>query len=158
MAERKDKLTADVFMRFMVEYYALVRRHIIETNQFRLHSHGFSLLYALKNCKSRAVTMTKFALELGITKQQLTKLVNDLEEQEYVARSHNAENRRQVYIEITEKGVDYLEQMIDEIINEIVRTLGDFSPEDEDEIIATSGKLTEIFRRDAERYREKECD
>ncbi|MBE6542079.1 MAG: MarR family transcriptional regulator [Ruminococcaceae bacterium] len=156
MSDMKNFETARVFLNFMVDYYALIRRHLVETNQFRIHSHGFSVLHALMNYRNRPITMTKFADEMGITKQQLTKLVNDLEEQNYVRRSHNKENRRQVYIEITDEGLVHIEQMIGEIIHEIVTTLACFSDDEKDEIIKAVAVLSEYFKIDAEICREKD--
>ena len=156
MTDRQDIEIARDFLNFMVDYYALTRRHIVETNQYRFHSHGFSMLYALRAYRDHPVTMTKVASEMGITKQQLTKLVNDLEEQNYVRRSHNRENRRQVYIEITDEGLAHLERMIGEILHEIVRSLGSFSPEERAMIDTHAVALSEIFRRDAERWKEEE--
>ena len=127
MSDMIDLKTARVFLNFMVQYYALIRRHIVEANQFRFQSHGFSMLYTLRNHKGEPLTMTEFAKELGITKQQLTKLVNDLEDQNYVRRAHNTENRRQVYIEITDEGIAALDYMLGEILHEIIKTLEDFS-------------------------------
>ena len=156
MTEKQDLEIARDFLNFMVDYYSLTRRHIVETNQYRFHSHGFSMLYALRAYRDHPVTMTKFAGEMGITKQQLTKLVNDLEEQNYVRRSHNRENRRQVYIEITEEGLAHLERMLGEIVHEIMRSLENFSAEDRQQIGVHAVALSEIFRRDAESCRAQE--
>ena len=156
MAELQDLEIARDFLNFMVDYYSLTRRHIVETNQYRFHSHGFSMLYALRAYRDHPVTMTKFADEMGITKQQLTKLVNDLEEQNYVRRSHNRENRRQVYIEITDEGLAHLEGMIGELLHEIVRSLASFSPDERVSIDDHAVALSELFRRDAERWKEEE--
>ena len=102
-----DLELARTFLNFMVDYYALMRRHLIETNQFRFNSHGFSMLYTLQKYRDQQITMTQFAEVMGITKQQLTKLVNDMEQQGFVRRLHNEVNRRQVYIEITDEGMNF---------------------------------------------------
>ncbi|MBQ8332659.1 MAG: MarR family transcriptional regulator [Clostridia bacterium] len=149
MSDMIDLKTARVFLNFMVQYYALIRRHIVEANQFRFQSHGFSMLYTLRNHKGEPLTMTEFAKELGITKQQLTKLVNDLEDQNYVRRAHNTENRRQVYIEITDEGIAALDYMLGEILHEIIKTLEDFSEEDKEKIREYVGALSEMLERDA---------
>lgn len=148
-----DLELARTFLNFMVDYYAMIRRHLVETNQFRFNSHGFSMLYTLQKYKDQQITMTQFADVMGITKQQLTKLVNDLEAQNYVRRIHNAVNRRQVYIEITDVGMAHLEKMLGEIIHEIIRSLEGFDKEDRQRIIDSSKILSEIFHRDAERER-----
>lgn len=146
-----DLALARTFLNFMVDYYALMRRHLIETNQFRFNSHGFSMLYTLQKYRDQQITMTQFADVMGITKQQLTKLVNDMEEQGYVRRLHNEVNRRQVYIEITEEGMLHLEKMLGEIIHEIITSLHGFDENDRKRIVESAETLSEIFRRDAER-------
>ena len=54
MSDMIDLKTARVFLNFMVQYYALIRRHIVEANQFRFQSHGFSMLYTLRNHMGKA--------------------------------------------------------------------------------------------------------
>lgn len=156
MPDMIDIDTARVFLNFMVDYYALIRRHIVESNQFRFNSHGFSTLYTLRNYRDRAITMTEFAGELGITKQQLTKLVNDLEAQNFVKRSHNSENRRQVYISITDEGVIHLEHMLGEILHEIIKSLEGFNDDEKLKIQEYTGALSEMLRRDEEHCRRRE--
>lgn len=147
-----DLELARTFLNFMVDYYALIRRHLVETNQFRLSSHGFSLLYTLQKHKDQQITMTQFADIMGITKQQLTKLVNDLEDMNYVRRRHDAVNRRLVYVELTDEGLAHLEKMLGAIIHEIIRSLDGFDENDRQKIIESSRTLSELFRKDAERY------
>jgi len=156
MADRQDLEIARDFLNFMVNYYAMTKRHVVETNQYRFHSHGFSTLYALRGFRDQPVTMSRFAEEMGITKQQLTKLVNDLERQNFVRRSHNKDNRRQVYIEITDEGCAHLERMIGEILHEITRSLEDIDPEDRIRLGDCSRVMVEIFRRDAENCRARD--
>ena len=99
--------------------------------------------------------MTQFANEMGITKQQLTKLVNDLEEKQYVVRSHNRENRRQVYIEITECGIQHLEKMLGGIVHEILGSLSEFSEDDKRRIAECSETMSAFLHRDAEHCLER---
>ena len=158
MADRQDLEIARDFLNFMVNYYAMIKRHVVETNQYRFHSHGFSMLYALRGFRDQPVTMSRFAGEMGITKQQLTKLVNDLERQNFVRRSHNKDNRRQVYIEITDEGCAHLERMIGEILHEITRSLEDIDQGDRIRLGECSRDMAEIFRRDAENCRMRDGD
>ncbi len=152
---RNDIDIARKFLDFMVDYYALMRRHTVETTEYKRNSHGFSMLYALRSYRNTPTTMTKFANEMGITKQQLTKLVNDLEEKGYVARSHNKENRRQVYISITEEGLIHLETMIGELAHETLITLSAFTDEEKERVYQCSTELSELFRKDAELFKNK---
>jgi hypothetical protein len=155
MHNADDIVLAKEFLNFMVDYYALTRRHTIETNEYRSNSHGFSMLYVLRNYQNQPITMSKFADEMGITKQQLSKLVNDLEEKEYVERIHNKENRRQVYISITQKGLEHLEVMIGELMHEVMRALSGFTAAEKRQIEKSAVTLSELFRKDAAMCQEK---
>jgi len=150
MPENLDIAIARDFLNFMVDYYALMRRHVVETNEFRTKSHGFSMLYALRKHREEPVTMTRFADEMGITKQQLTKLVNDLEEKEYVKRVHNTENRRQVYISITEHGIEHLDMMIGELVHEVIRSMNGFDETEKERMRECICTLSQLFHKDAE--------
>lgn len=145
--------TADSFLKFMIEYNSLVRRHIIACNEYRLNSHCFAVLYHLREKRTSPITMTEFAVSIGITKQQLTKLVNDLESRSLVSRSHNLENRRQVHISITPEGEAMLDRITDEIICEIKKALTDFTPSEAEIIRTASDTLSGIFKKDAEQSR-----
>ena len=151
--ERKDMETAGAFLTFMLDYYALIRRHMVETNQFRIHSHCFSLLYALRMNRlsgGDSFGMSQCADEVGVTKQQLTKLVTDLEKMSLVEREHQSENRRYVKVAITDEGMRELDAMLGEITGEIISSLAYFSDADKDRIKTCSDELSDIFRRDKE--------
>lgn len=148
--EATDLKFATNFLNFMVDYYALIHRHEIETSEYKANSHGFSMLYALRKYHNQPVTMTRFADEMGITKQQLTKLVNDLEDKEYVIRTHNRENRRQVYISITDAGREYLETMIGELVHEVLRAMQNFDGAEKEMMDQSVTTLSALFHKDAE--------
>lgn len=149
MPDSKNIETADRFIDFIFDFYSLIRRHIVEINPYRIHSHGFTMLYSLRCSTGRNVTMTTLSDMLGITKQQLTKLVNDFEENGYVRRVRSEENRRVIFVEITDAGNVCLDEMVSEIMEEIKTTLKNFSESDMDKIIESTKTLSEIFRRDA---------
>ena len=71
--------------------------------------------------------MSFLADEMGITKQQLTKLVDLMEGQGYVVRSHDENNRRQIRLSITPEGVNYFGELKSMIIAEIIHSLDKFS-------------------------------
>ena len=68
-------------------FFALLSRFILtlkkdtpgESN-LKLHSHLFFILFTLNQADQGMLTLGDLARELDISKQQLTKLVNDLEE------------------------------------------------------------------------------
>ena len=116
------------------------------------------MLYALRKHREDPITMTKFADEMGITKQQLTKLVNDLEDKGYVQRVHNPENRRQVYISITDIGVEHLDTMIGELVHEVIHSMAEFDDAEKTKLKESICTLSELFRKDAEKCSQKRAD
>ena len=75
---------------------------------------------------------------------------NDLEDKEYVMRTHNRENRRQVYISITDQGRAYLETMIGELIHEVLRVMQYLDADEKEKMDQSVVVLSELFRKDAD--------
>ena len=73
-----------------------------QQNQVKANKAGFQVLFILSMPEYPKPTMSFLADEMGITKQQLTKLVNDLEAIGLVKRIHDERNRRQVYVTLTD--------------------------------------------------------
>lgn len=91
---------------------------------------GFQVLFILSMPEYTQPTMSFLADEMGITKQQLTKLVNDLEAMGLVKRIHDERNRRQVYVTLTDDGRNEFEEIKQAMLECTVAGLKDFS-EDE---------------------------
>ena len=90
----------------------------------------FDALFILSMPEYTQPTMSFLADEMGITKQQLTKLVNDLEAMGLVKRIHDERNRRQVYVTLTDDGRNEFEEIKQAMLECTVAGLKDFS-EDE---------------------------
>ncbi len=101
------------FVDFTLTFFNLTKTIYRHENQIRANSLAFQVLLELKDYAddSPAVTMSDLADCLRITKQQLTKLVNDLEAKQLVQRTHNTANRRKVYISITAAGRQLLNML-----------------------------------------------
>lgn len=151
MNDSYDREVAENFLAFMLDYYAMIRRHIVEKNDIRFHSHGFYLLNVLESNKDAPLTMTACAKQMSITKQQLTKLVDLMEGQGFASRSHDEKNRRQIRITITPEGEKYLGQMNSMIIAEIMQSLDKFSGSERSEIMYCAKRFSEIFQNDKTR-------
>lgn len=65
------------------------------------HHRIFCLLYLNE---IRSTSMSELARKAGVSNQQLTRIVNELEEAGCVERSAGEKNRRQVFVNITDKG------------------------------------------------------
>lgn len=151
MNDSYDREVAENFLAFMLDYYAMIRRHIVEKNEIRFHSHGFNLLNILESNKDELLTMSACANQMSITKQQLTKIVDLMEGQGYVVRSHDENNRRQIRLSITPEGENYLGELRSMIIAEIIRSLDKFSTGERAEIMDCAKRFSEIFKNDKAR-------
>ena len=74
--------------------------------------------------------MSELAGQLHTTKQQLTRLVNALEEKNLAKRSHDTKNRRLVYVSITPEGIDAMEQLKESMLEATKEGLSSFTPEE----------------------------
>lgn len=140
------------FLRFTINFFALAKGQYHQQNVVRANTLAFNTLLTLNELNGRDLTMSELAEELDITKQQLTKLVNDLEEKELVRRIHDSKNRRQVYIRITERGAQMLADLKNRMMDSTVNALSSYT-EDElaelDECLVKLGKLLEKFNTGA---------
>ena len=78
-----------------------------------ISSLQMSILWYLFN-EENGFTMGELAKKLNISKQQMTKLVNGLEERGLVKRVYSSTNRRIVIITLCDKGRDIQNKAVDE--------------------------------------------
>lgn len=101
-------------------------------------------LQTLKICET--ATMTELARQLKVPKQQVTKLVDKLNEHEFIERICEEGDRRVIRIRLTEKAVSYMDEYylknkdfiksledqltVEELkqLNDAVKTLGEILP------------------------------
>lgn len=90
--------------------------------------------------------MSTIAKELSVTVGTLTIAMNSLVKKGYVNRERGVEDRRVVYISLSEKGYkayEHHEQFHHEMIDEILR---DLTPEETTELVKALTKLNLWFR------------
>lgn len=100
--------------------------------KFAIGRKQLSTLTALND--KGELNMTNLAKEVGVSNQQLTKIVDVLVQRNLVQRGYNPNNRRVVLVELTAKGVDYVEEMTDSIIQSIKSRGVEFNSKKMDEI------------------------
>ena len=98
-----DRL-ADSFTHFIVTLYFRIQEHPLTISCIKLNSHSYHVLYILDTSPDGQVPMTELVTRIRRTRQQLSKLISDLEDAGLVTRIHSRENRRQVYVALTEEG------------------------------------------------------
>ena len=81
------------------------------------------------------LTLGDLARELDISKQQLTKLVNDLEERGLAARMLGEENHRKYYLQITEDGRQTLSGMVGSLMEPAERTFSSYTGDEKQELL-----------------------
>ena len=136
------------FLRFTINFFSLAKSQYHQQNVVKANTLAFNTLLTLNELNGHDLTMSELAEELDITKQQLTKLVNDLEEKELVKRIHDSKNRRQVYIRITERGAQMLADLKNRMMDGTINALSAYTEEELaelDECLLKLGKLLEKF-------------
>ena len=65
-----------LLVNFMKKMVTTVRHPAVEDKEMKLTSHAFNALWILDRPQGSPVTMTALAEQMGISSQQLTKLIN----------------------------------------------------------------------------------
>ena len=131
MVDQQELSSAGLkFMDFAIRFFNMAKCQYQQQNQVKANKAGFQVLFILSMPEYPQPTMSFLAEEMGITKQQLTKLVNDLEAKGLVKRVHDERNRRQVYVTLTDDGRNEFEEIKQAMLECTVAGLKDFS-EDE---------------------------
>ena len=133
------------FLDFAVHFFTLSKGHFRQQNLVKANSLAFNTLVTLNELADSCLTMSDLASRLEITKQQLTKLVNDLEEKDLVNRIHNPQNRRQVYIRITDHGCTLLKVLREEMLYGTVSALSGYTEEELAEMDYCLRRLDELL-------------
>ena len=148
--------TADIhtvgihFLEFAVAFLTLSKCQY-HSSSLKVSSLPFFTLVALDNWAEKDYTMSELAEKLQITKQQLSKMINMLEEKGLVERIHDRENRRRVYIRICDAGREMMDDLKQEMLESTLWGLRPYSQEElleMDSCICRLIKLMEKFNTD----------
>ena len=142
-----SRTVGEHFLEFIISFFNLAKGRYQQQNQIKANSVAFHALVVLNQPGRPAPTMSELASELEITKQQLTKLVNDLEEKQLVERQHDHRNRRQVYLTITPTGVRIVQQLKEAMLSCTVAGLAGYSEEELAELDNCLLKLSGLLSR-----------
>lgn len=135
------------FLEFSMRFSAFSKYHFHRDQELRADSLAFQALVSLSALSRQELTMSELAKEMMITKQQLTKLINDLERRGLVVRIHNPINRRQVYIRISPDGIFALKTVQAALEEHTAAMLDRFTPQEQREIDLCLVHLTNLFSR-----------
>ena len=104
------------------------------------------LLGAL-HCKGPQI-MSSISEELGVTRRNVTALVDALEEEGLVRRQPHPTDRRATVIELTEEGERTAGAMYDEHREAVAELFGGLSEDDQRDLIRVLRRLRDALRRE----------
>jgi DNA-binding MarR family transcriptional regulator len=92
--------------------------------------------------------MSSISEELGVTRRNVTALVDALEEEGLVRRQPHPTDRRATVIELTEEGERTAGANYDEHREAVAELFGELSEEDQRDLIRVLGRLRDALRRE----------
>ena len=139
---------------FIATYSVLVKLHSAKQDELRMSSNLFLVLHTLCAHEDRTVTMSALASELGMMKQQITRLVNDLEKMGLALRTTNEANRRSVTVSVTEAGRARYDGIMSSFAEQLRHTyFATLEPREMDDLVRSVTRIDEVFRRECEMIR-----
>ena len=88
------------------------------------------------------ITVAQTAAQLGISAPAVSRTLKNLESKGYVSRETNPDDRRSVYVRVTENGLSAMTECIIESVKIINEALSDFTDEELRTMIHLHNKLT----------------
>lgn len=98
-------------------------------------------IYKRKKC-----TSTEIATEFGIGKSAVTAQINRLYEKGLIERDRDDDDRRVIYLYVSDKGIDFVENTEKELFQELGNYLGDFDEKEIYTFICSLEKLAEKMK------------
>ena len=92
--------------------------------------------------------MSSISEELGVTRRNVTALVDALEEEGLVRRQPHPTDRRATVIELTEEGEQSAGAMYDEHREAVAELFGELPEEDQRDLIRVLGRLRDALRHE----------
>jgi len=154
--ESTNKLP-EAFAHFIVSFSILLKQHSAKDDELRISSNLSLVLHSLCAGSGRRITMSALAKELGIMKQQLTRLVNELEEMGLATRDIIPDNRRCITVNVTEKGRAKYDELMKMFAKQLSASYFSTLPDREiEDIVRSMTKLGELFDTQSQVTREKD--
>jgi DNA-binding MarR family transcriptional regulator len=92
--------------------------------------------------------MSSISDELGVTRRNVTALVDALEEEGLVRRKPHPTDRRATVIEMTDRGEETMDRVYDEHRAAVAELFADLDEKDRSELMRMLGVLRETLRRE----------
>ena len=135
------------FLEFVVAFLTLTKCHYQQATDIKVNSLPFFTLIALDSWADEDYTMSDLADKLQITRQQFSRLINDLEEKGLVERIHDTANRRRVYIRICEPGRVIMNDLKQAMLTATLDGLRSYSEDELADMDRCLCRLTELMEK-----------
>lgn len=135
------------FLEFSIQFFHHSRNQFQQQNCIKAGTQAFHALVILSELEAPPLTMSQLAARLAVTKQQLTRLVNDLEDKGLVQREHDSANRRLVYLTITPAGQEALAQLKADMLTCTAEAMEVYTDEELKELDTCLTRLSELLER-----------
>jgi DNA-binding MarR family transcriptional regulator len=142
VAEESSLRLVDEFAAFGPSYMKWVRSRLQE----RGVTYARMRLLGALHCHGPQI-MTSISDELGVTRRNVTALVDALEEEGLVRRKPHPTDRRATVIEMTAQGARTMDRQYDEHRAEVAELFSDLSEEDRRELVRLLGSLRQALQR-----------
>ncbi len=112
----------------------------------RLTGSELALLHTAANFPQQnngsLITVVQAASKLGVSAPAVSRLLKNLESKGYITREVNPDDRRSIYISVTESGIEAMTECIIKSVQIVSEALADFSEEELRTMIRLHNKLT----------------
>ena len=142
LAEGSALRLVDEFAAFGPPYMKWVRSRLGEGGI----SYARMRLLGALHCGGPQI-MSSISDELGVTRRNITALVDALEEEELVRRKPHPTDRRATVIELTPKGFETTDSIYEGHREAVAELFTDLSEEDRSELVRLLGSLREALRQ-----------
>ncbi len=143
VAEESSLRLVDEFAAFGPAYLKWVRSRLQERGM----TYARMRLLGALHCHGSQI-MTSISDELGVTRRNVTALVDALEEEGLVRRKPHPTDRRATVIEMTGQGAETMDRMYDEHRAEVAALFRELSEEDRRELARILGSLRQALQRE----------
>lgn len=140
-----SKTTADL-IELISTYYPKLRkvfRGLVSIKNIPISLTQLTCLNVID--KQGKLGMSALAEELSMSNQQLTKVVDALEGFDMAERVCNAENRRKIYVQITPKGKQTLDELAAELDKKLGHLMNKFSDDEMDKLYECMAHIAGYF-------------
>jgi DNA-binding MarR family transcriptional regulator len=133
----------------------LIMEEMAVTYLWPLRTKGFetmnqSQMGSLRELRAHGrLNLSQLAMQVSVTNQSMTGISNVLVEKGLVRRVYDRANRRQIELELTEKGKEYIDGQDEDVINTICQVLCDLSPEDRERLENASEEIYSVLDKTA---------